>query len=46
MLKYLSSTDITVKEDLQKQLENGLQEVKTIACEYKKQVKGDKVQDS
>lgn len=46
VLKYLSSSEIKVKEDLKNQLENGLQQIKTIANEYKKQIRVDKVQDS
>ncbi|XP_014215806.1 E3 UFM1-protein ligase 1 homolog [Copidosoma floridanum] len=45
VLQYLSLHDQDDKEKLQKQLEDGLQDVKKIASEYKKQVKAEKIQD-
>lgn len=46
VLKFLSCTDAAAKEDLGKRLEEGMQKIKTIANEYKKQVKADKIQES
>ncbi|OXU20997.1 hypothetical protein TSAR_015500 [Trichomalopsis sarcophagae] len=45
VLQYLTSSDPAIKEELHKQLEDGLQEIKKIANEYKKQLKVDKAQD-
>jgi hypothetical protein len=45
-LKFLSSSDASDKQVLHKLLEEGLQEIKTIAVEYKKQLKVDKAQES
>ncbi|XP_058808756.1 E3 UFM1-protein ligase 1 homolog isoform X2 [Phymastichus coffea] len=46
VLQFLSTSDPVEREKFQKLLEDGLQQIKSIAKDYKKQVKQDKVHES